>query len=110
VRLLGTGGGYEKAELDIQEEQLRAGVRPDDPGWGLEPPERWGRLVTQDGERAVETERGDWPSFYALLVEAMRSGLPPPVSPAGAVAVMEVLDAARTSSSSGRVVPLPVAG
>jgi predicted dehydrogenase len=106
VRLLGLGGGYLKQDIDIQEEQLRAGIMPDNPAWGIEPPARWGRLVTPEGERPLETERGDWARFYALLADALRSGAPPPVSPASAVAVMEVLDAARASAAAGEVVRL----
>jgi predicted dehydrogenase len=106
VRLLGLGGGYQKQDLDIQEEQLRAGMRPDDLGWGIEPPARWGRLVTPDGERPLETERADWGRYYQLLVEALRSGTPPPVTAASAIAVLEVLDAARASTAAGDVVRL----
>ncbi|HEV3233381.1 MAG TPA: Gfo/Idh/MocA family oxidoreductase [Candidatus Dormibacteraeota bacterium] len=106
VRLLGVAGGYEKHGLDIQEDALRAGMRPGDPAWGVDPPELWGRLVTTNGEQRVETERGDWPRFYQLTAEALRGGGPPPVDPQSAVAVVEAIDAARDSARDGRLVEL----
>ncbi|GAA3409944.1 hypothetical protein GCM10018952_12500 [Streptosporangium vulgare] len=41
---LGSRAGYLKYGLDVQEEQLRAGLTPASPGFGEEPSERWGTL------------------------------------------------------------------
>jgi predicted dehydrogenase len=104
--LLGDGGGYVKLGLDIQEEALREGVDPAAPGWGLEPPERWGRVVDETGERPVETAAGAWPDFYSGVLSALREGAPPPVDPWSAVEVLEVIEAARKSAATGEVVRL----
>jgi predicted dehydrogenase len=106
LRALGDRGAYVKYGLDVQEEALRAGRRPTEPGWGREPPELWGRLGVDGHLRQVETEPGAYQSFYAGLVEAVRGGGPPPVDPDDAVAVLGVLDAARQSAASGTTVRL----
>jgi predicted dehydrogenase len=106
LRVLGDRAAYVKHGLDVQEEALRAGRRPGDPGWGREPRERWGRLGVEDELREVETEPGAYESFYGELARALRSGGAPPVDPEDAVAVLAVLDAAARSAASGAVVAL----
>src|ERR1700686_5455063 len=54
-RVLGSTGAYAKDGLDIQEEQLRAGLRPGDEGFGVEPMERWGRLFSNGQDRSHPT-------------------------------------------------------
>jgi scyllo-inositol 2-dehydrogenase (NADP+) len=110
LRVLGLSGTYEKHGIDVQEESLKSGMRPDDPDWGREPPERWGRLATDEGEGTVETERGTWAGFYLALARSLRSGEPPPVEPREAVAVIEIIEAARESARGGTVVTPGVAG
>lgn len=94
-RVLGNRAAYVKHGLDVQEEALRAGHLPTDPGWGEEPRERWGRLVTGQEQREVPTEPGSYGSFYAGVAASLRDGAPPPVDPSDAVAVLEILDEAR---------------
>jgi predicted dehydrogenase len=107
LRVLGSGGAYVVDGVDSQEDALKAGARPGAGEWGVEPPDRWGRLVRGDEVAAVPSEPGDWPAFYAGLERALRTGGPPPVDPTDAVAGLEVLDAARHSAATGAVVPLP---
>jgi predicted dehydrogenase len=106
MRVLGMKGTYEKFGLDVQEEALASGMRPGDPDWGRESPDSWGRLVTDDGERTVETEPGAYETFYAKAVEALRSSGPPPVDPLDSVEVLRIIEAAFDSSRTGSVVPL----
>ena len=101
-RLVGRGGVYVKHGLDPQEAAIRAGERPG-PGWGREPEEAWGRLWDGTGSRAVPTEPGDYPAFYAGVARALRLGEPPPVDPADAVAGLEVIEEARLSAARGSV-------
>jgi predicted dehydrogenase len=107
-RIIGTGGIYEKDDLDPQEAALAAGARPSDPGWGTEPRERWGRVTTSTGGLSlsgqVESVPGSYETFYALLVAALRSGAPPPVDPADSLAVQKIIEAARESARSGVVI------
>jgi predicted dehydrogenase len=105
-RLLGDRGAYVKHGLDVQEEALRAGRLPNEPGWGEEPRERWGRLGAGEELREVPTEAGNYGAFYEAVAASLRDGAPPPVDPEEAVAVLEVLEAARTSSQERKVVQL----
>jgi predicted dehydrogenase len=109
-RVTGTTGSYVNATLmDSQEDLLLAGQTPATLGeeWGVEPPERWGRLHRGDGGEPVPTERGRWDTFYPAFARAVRGLGPVPVEPRDAVATATVLDAARRSATSGQVVPLP---
>ncbi len=56
--------------------------------------------------RAIRTEKGNYRRFYELTVPWLREGAPPPVNPDDAVAVLDVIEAARKSSAEGRVVEL----
>jgi scyllo-inositol 2-dehydrogenase (NADP+) len=99
LRVLGVRAAFVVDEVDGQEDALRSGLRPNGPEpWGVEPESRWGRLVRGGESERVSSERGDWPSFYAALVHALREGGPPPVDPRNAVATLGVIDAARRSA------------
>ena len=105
LRILGDRAAYIVTEVDGQEDALRSGARPsDNEPWGVEPPERWGRLITEGRSEAIASERGDWPRFYTGLERALRQGSPPPVDPWDAVTGLEVLDAARRSAATATVV------
>jgi predicted dehydrogenase len=106
LRVLGDAGAFVVRSLDGQEASLRAGVRPDDPGFGVEPPEEWGRVLRGDEGEAVSSERGRWASFYTGVAHLLRGGGPSPVDPADAVDVLTVLEAARRSARQGSVVAL----
>jgi predicted dehydrogenase len=106
MRLLGSRAAYTKLGLDVQEDALRRGERPDRAGWGEEPAERWGVVGAGDDLRPVRTEPGAYPAFYAGVVAALRDGAAPPVDPNDAVAGLEVIEAARRSAADRRVVAL----
>ncbi|MDQ1695001.1 MAG: hypothetical protein QOJ03_354 [Frankiaceae bacterium] len=105
LRLLGSRAAYVVAGLDGQEDALRAGQRPG-PGWGDVPESEWGVLWSGDKTTRVPSLPGDYRLFYRGLLSALRDGTPPPVTPAEALAVLRVLDAARTSARTGQVVSL----
>lgn len=106
LRVHGSAGGFVVARLDGQEDALRAGRRPDEAGFGIEPPERWGRLVRGDEEEPVPSERGCWQAFYEGMVRTVGDGDPPPVDLEDALATLEVLEAARRSAAESVVVAL----
>lgn len=104
LRLRGTGGEYIKNDLDPQEAQLLAGLRPGDPGFGEEPPERWGRVYTSDGSaETIPTARGDYGHFYQLFRDAVRGSGERPVDPLDSLRGLRVLEAAERSARSGAV-------
>jgi len=105
-RVLGSRAAYIKFGIDVQEELLHAGRRPDDPLWGREPEDRWGSLGAGDELRRIPTVPGAYQRFYEGVMLALREDAPPPVDPDGVVAGLEVLDAARKSARERRVVEL----
>ena len=103
-RVLGSQAAYVKYGLDMQEESLHAGRRPEDGSWGREPEDRWGLLGSGGKLRRVPTVAGTYQRFYEGVALALRGSGGPPVEPAEAVAALEVLDAARASAREQRVV------
>jgi scyllo-inositol 2-dehydrogenase (NADP+) len=106
LRVLGDRAAYVKYGLDVQEDALRSGRRPDEADWGEEPAEHWGVVSTGDKERAIPTKPGAYQRFYEGIVAALRDGAPPPVDPADAVAALEALEAAQVSAREQRVVAM----
>jgi len=106
LRVLGRSAAFVVEHLDGQEDELRVGRRPGEPGFGAVPPSRWGRLLHGDEGVPVPSEPGRWAAFYEAVVAALRDGAPPPVDPRDAVAGLEVVDAARRSAAQGIVVAL----
>jgi predicted dehydrogenase len=103
-RVLGDRAGFTKFGLDVQEAALRSVELPDSPDWGVDPRPRWGALGAGGDEEPVETERGMYPEFYRQTAAALRSRGPAPVNPADAVAVLEIIEAARRSAGERQVV------
>lgn len=108
-RLLGSRAAYVKQGLDVQEAAMRAGERPDAPGFGHEPSGSWGLLGTDEAAEPIETEPGRYVAFYEEMVAAIREGAPPPVPLADAIAGLEVIEGARESADRAAVVELPAA-
>lgn len=65
-----------------------------------------GWLVRGEEAEPVRRAPGSWDDFYAGVLAMVRDGAPPPVEPEEALAVLEVLEAARRSAREGVVVDL----
>jgi len=98
-RALGDRAAYVTHGLDGQEEALRAGRTPREPGWGQMPPETYGFLGVPGSSRPVRTDPGAWQMFYAGVVAALEQGGPPPVPMEDAIAGLEVVEAALRSAA-----------
>ena len=107
MRVLGTRAAYVKQDADVQEAALRAGTRADAPGFGEDPEERWGWVGVGANARPIRTEKGDYTRFYALAVEWLAGRAPPPVDPADAIAVLDLIEAAQRSAAEATVVRFP---
>jgi predicted dehydrogenase len=90
-RVSGLQAGFGCDGLDPQEEQLRAGKHPGEPGWGEAPP-GW---LAGETQTPVELERGRYEDYYAQVRDWVQGDAPPPVDPADGVRVLEVLEQAR---------------
>ncbi|HEY4368512.1 MAG TPA: Gfo/Idh/MocA family oxidoreductase [Steroidobacteraceae bacterium] len=105
----GSQASFFKPGLDPQEDQLRAGMNPLTPGFGVEPEAQWGKVV--DGAsghwQLLTAERGRWLSFYTEVRRSIEMHLPPPVSADEAAIVIEILEAALQSSRERRRIELP---
>lgn len=105
--LHGTKGNFVKHGLDPQEPAFRAGKRADDPEHGFEPEAQYGVLTLADGTReTIVSERGDYRRYYAGVAEAIRTGAPPPVTGADALAGLRLIELARQSAAEGRRIVL----
>jgi predicted dehydrogenase len=99
----GTRGSYVKTGLDVQEDQLRSGMRPGNPEFGKNPP---GLLREVDGDHDLRhqfaTRDGVYVEFYRALAASVIDGKPFPVTPQDAVDVMTVIELAMQSEREGR--------
>ncbi|MDR5803647.1 MULTISPECIES: oxidoreductase [unclassified Caballeronia] len=99
----GTRGSYVKSGLDVQEDQLRSGMRPGHSEFGKNPP---GLLREVDGDhdlrQAFATRDGAYVEFYRALAGAVLDGKPFPVKPQDAVDVMAIIELAIQSEKEGR--------
>lgn len=108
--LRGDQGAFVKYGMDPQEEAMAAGKEPGSPGWGEEPPERFGTLRKwKDGRSvasAITTEPGDYLFFYNNLVQAINGDAPPAVQPDEALLVIKLIEKAMESHHKGQLVTL----
>ena len=98
----GTQGGYLKYHLDPQEDALKRGETPGGESWGHEAPERWGTLLSAQGESLVAetlpTLPGDYRQYYENVRDAILGKAPLDVTAEDALRVMRALELAIESS------------
>ena len=95
-----------KQKPDVQEDQLRAGVVPGSPDWGLDPDDAVLYEGASGDTRALKAARGDQRGYYVALREALLGRAPNPVPPEQGATVMTIIEAAMRSDKEGRrVVP-----
>jgi predicted dehydrogenase len=93
-RALGSHASYLTHGLDGQEDALRAGHTPADPGWGHTPPDQHGLLGTPGDQRPTPTRPGAYQDFYSQVAAAVRGDAEPPVDLGDAVLGLEIIEAA----------------
>lgn len=108
LRIYGSGGFYRSSSSDVQLVDVLAGRRPlDNPdAWGYEPPQHWGQLETAGGTQTIASAQGRYHDYYAQFAAAVAGTGRTPVTAADAIAVLEVLDAVRTSAAERVLVSL----
>jgi len=110
----GTKGSFKKFGLDVQEDQLKAGKRPADDGFGVEKEEAWGSLVSLGKGDVPEksTYKATGPGSYNSLYEGFNKAVEGggegavPVKAREAMDVLRIIEGARESAKTGRTVEL----
>jgi len=105
-QLQGTKGSYIKYGLDPQEDQLREGLSPNVPAFGVEPPSAYGKKYIADGEGALlsvtklQTMTGCYMDYYSQLAGAISNGLTVPVTALEGAKVIKLIELAELSSAT----------
>lgn len=109
----GDKGSYKKFHLDIQEDQLRGGMKPGENGFGREPSERYGTLTTSKFGLPVKevfptVEPPTWTEYYRKLARALAGQDVAPASGAEALRVIRLIELAKESSKLGKTLNVNV--
>ena len=95
-----------KQKPDIQEDQLRAGMLPGAPDWGLDPDDAILYEGASSNTHVLKAARGDQRGYYVALRDALLGRAPNPVPPEQGATVMAIIEAGFRSEKEGcRVVP-----
>lgn len=110
----GTKGSFVKYGVDPQEDQIKAGIKIDDPNLGIEPEELHGSLQSlgADGKinsdsKTVPSQQGIYLSLYRNVAEAIRSRAELDVKWIEAAQVIELINLAHKSSKEGVTLEVP---
>ncbi len=99
----GTKGSYVKRGIDPQEDQLKAGMKFGDPGFGEDPESDWGELhVAGEAVRRVPTAKGDYRGYYANVRDAILRKAKIEVTPEQVLRTTRLIELARESSAEGK--------
>ncbi len=99
-RILGNEAGLVIHGLDEQESELRQGRIPHDDHWGVS--QRLAEIHRGDAPPVQHVlDRGRWDTFYPAVNAAIRADAEPPVSPASAIATIDLLERATISARRG---------
>jgi scyllo-inositol 2-dehydrogenase (NADP+) len=113
-QLHGSKGSFIKYGLDSQEDALKAGKRPGDPGWGQDEARFYGELTTDVGELTIHSKvttlPGHYEAFYQGMVEAIMQGKPAPVAPEDARNTILGIECALRSQREQRVIAFQEGG
>jgi len=103
----GDAGSFLKYGMDSQEEALKAGLRPGQPGYGEDVSANYGRLTALDGTRSViPTLRGCYQEYYAGIAAHLQKGTPIPVNAADSRDGLIVIEAAARSAVERRTIAI----
>ena len=109
-KIYGTKGCFIKYRSDVQESDLIAGKIPNTSDWGKELPEHYGLLST-DNEGVIDIKTvpsipGNYGLFYEQLANAILNNGPVPVTAIEGANIIKLLEAARESSLTKKVVTI----
>ena len=103
----GTSGSWVKHGLDVQEDQLKAGVLPGASGWGADPLPA--RFYPGDGSEVCEpVPAGDYRPYYSGVRDAILGLGANPVTPAQPVVSIAVRETVVRAAGTGQMLTLPL--
>lgn len=107
-QLFGDKANFTKFGLDPQEDQLKEGLSPTHPNFGVENERIFGELFNPklQSSQKVASEKGNYQAFYDGLYRTLTQTLVPPgapVLPTEALEAIRMIELARESSARGRV-------
>ncbi|MGV3460751.1 MAG: Gfo/Idh/MocA family oxidoreductase [Flavobacterium sp.] len=104
----GKKGSLLKERGDVQEDQLKAGIKPGDAAYGVEEPTKAGLLHTEvNGEvirKNIATEVGDYMYLFEELYQSLVSDKAVPVPANEGVMTMKIIDVVQQSSRERRII------
>jgi predicted dehydrogenase len=104
----GARGSFLKERGDVQEDQLKAGIKPGDEAYGAEPSAKAGLLHTEiDGEiirKTIPTEKGNYMELFDMIYQSLADDKPMPVPENEGVMVMKIIDAVQQSSRERKII------
>ena len=110
--LHGTKGSFLKPRTDVQEDALKAGLKPVNTDWGTEPSNEQGLLnVLVDDEshrQYITSEQGNYMDFYESLYQAIIHDTALPVTGNDGLKVMKIIEAILQSDELKKVVELEI--
>ncbi|KAK7728921.1 hypothetical protein SLS57_002153 [Botryosphaeria dothidea] len=103
----GEKGSFKKFHLDVQEDQLLAGLRPGQEGYGSDPESHYGTVtLIKDGKPVRQTyptlPPQTYVEYYRVLEKALNGEGEVPVKAEEAAAVIRLIELAKESSKSGK--------
>jgi predicted dehydrogenase len=106
--IYGYNGTFIKYGMDVQEEALKAGHKPNEPDWGVEPQAIWGHVTyDKDGQTVRETipsEPGRYQDLFQNIYETIAEGKELIVKPEQARTTIRIIELAFQSNREKRTV------
>ena len=106
----GTKGSLLKPRADVQEDELKKGMKPGSTDWGKEPDSGKGVLnILKEGETErtlLISEQGDYMELYNKWYDAIINNSPAPITGQDGINVMRIIDAVQESHAGKHVVSL----
>jgi predicted dehydrogenase len=106
--LYGDHGTFIKYGMDVQEEDLKKGMKPGTPDWGREAESIWGKLITEEnGEdvtHTIESEPGRYQDLFQNLYEAIADSKALIVKPEQARQTIRIIELAFQSNREKRTI------
>lgn len=106
----GRSGSFVKYGVDPQEDDMQAGGRPLDPGWGEDLEEKWGVLHTRvdsvSKRETVPTLAGNYMHFYDNVAAVIRDGAQMAMTAEEALVTVQIIEAVQESHREGRTIKI----